>query len=262
MRKVSKFKKEYGAGAKDAGYGAVNAACIKLIAAFLACLIFILSNFILFGFKSAFAEEVKFKNPVRACIFNFEGYHNVDGKQAGYGIEFLNLVSEYSHINFEFVKYDGGWNGDAISEKLRENEIDIVTSVSRNTEREKEFAFSLPIGRKSTVLSIRVDDDKHHRGDYESYNGIKVGMINGNNANTVFENWANGKFTYVKNDDFTEDTQLAAALQKGEVDAILSSDLRKADNEKTLDIIEEDYFYAIVRKEDAKLLEEINYAIE
>ncbi|MDE6724975.1 MAG: transporter substrate-binding domain-containing protein, partial [Ruminiclostridium sp.] len=52
------------------------------------------------------------------------------------------------------------------------------------------------------------------------------------------------------------------ALQNGEIDAILSSDLRKAENEKTLDIIEEADFYAIVRKEDTELLDEINYAIE
>ncbi|MDE6746473.1 MAG: transporter substrate-binding domain-containing protein, partial [Oscillospiraceae bacterium] len=55
---------------------------------------------------------------------------------------------------------------------------------------------------------------------------------------------------------------LADALKNGEVDAILSSDLRKAENEKTLDIIEEADFYAIVRKDDTELLDEINYAIE
>ena len=53
-----------------------------------------------------------------------------------------------------------------------------------------------------------------------------------------------------------------AALQDGEIDAILTSDLRKAENEKTLDIIAEDNFYAIVRKDDIELINEINYAIE
>lgn len=78
---------------------------------------------------------------------------------------------------------------------------------------------------------------------------------------------------------YDNDAELAAALQRRDIDAILTSDLRKTENEKTLDIIAENDFYAIVRKylpqkdknddneklvEDKtsqKLLEDINYAI-
>ncbi|MDE6061087.1 MAG: transporter substrate-binding domain-containing protein, partial [Clostridia bacterium] len=63
--------------------------------------------------------------------------------------------------------------------------------------------------------------------------------------------------------------ELAEALQlgreKGGVDAILTSNLRKAQDEKELDITEEADFYATVRKNDEtgkRILREINYAIE
>ena len=52
------------------------------------------------------------------------------------------------------------------------------------------------------------------------------------------------------------------ALKDGSIDAILSSNLRKMENEKTLDTLQTENFYVIVRKEDKELLEEINYAIE
>ena len=267
MVKFSEFKKNYGGRRKRAGYAAGNGAFVKIIAAFSACLIFILSNFILFGFKTAYAdEEQTFKNPVKACVFNFAGYHdNENGKYSGYGIEFLNLVSEYSHINFEFVEYADGWNWTAISQMLKDGKIDIVTSVTKNPDREAEFAFSFPMGRKSTVLTTDIDS-KIQRGDYSTYKGnnrtMIVGMIKDNSANADFEEFAENKFKYTKDDKYTDDKELAAALERGEIDAILSSDLRKTNNEKTLDVIEEDDFYAIVRKEDTGLLEEVNYAIE
>ena len=49
---------------------------------------------------------------VKAGIFSFDGYHmkDADGHLSGYGIEFLDLVSEYSHLNFEYTGYDKSWN--------------------------------------------------------------------------------------------------------------------------------------------------------
>ena len=51
-------------------------------------------------------------------------------------------------------------------------------------------------------------------------------------------------------------------MKDGSIDAILSSNLRKMTNERTLDTLQTDNFYAIVRKEDKELLQEINYAID
>ncbi|MDE7157972.1 MAG: response regulator [Clostridiales bacterium] len=256
-------------------YKARLKACVKIISAFAACLILLLSNFISFHSVTAFADEAQFKEPIKACIFKFDGYHDMDsqGRLTGYGIEFLNLVSEYSRLNFKYVWHEEGWNwdedinkdddkDDSILAMLKSGEVDVVTSVSRNEEREKDCAFSSPIGRKRTVLSIQVNDKTHHRGDYSSYDGMTVGLLSGNasSQNKILQDFADGKFEY-ETVNYDGDAELAEALQKGEVDAILSSDLRKAKNEKTLDILEEDYFYAVVRKEDKELLDEINYAI-
>ena len=87
------FPREYGARQE----GAVRAAdrtrmiCIKRIAAFTVCLIFILSNCI-----TVFADDVQSNNrTVKAGIFSFDGYHMKDGDRlTGYGIVFLNLVSK------------------------------------------------------------------------------------------------------------------------------------------------------------------------
>ncbi|MDE7301331.1 MAG: transporter substrate-binding domain-containing protein, partial [Clostridia bacterium] len=99
-----------------------------------------------------------------------------------------------------------------------------------------------------------------------------VGLLENNTQNNVLKDFAEKKgfsYTTPKNDDETikyyqNDAELAAALQSGEINAIISSDLRKQpDDEKTLDIIGNDDFYAIVKNGDPKgLLPQINYAIQ
>ncbi|MDE6407413.1 MAG: response regulator [Anaeroplasmataceae bacterium] len=229
--------------------------CVKIIWIFTACL-FLISI-------TAFADDTQSNNrTVKAGIFEFEGYHMKDdeGRLTGYGIQFLNLVSEYSRLNFQYVGFDGKW-GEMLT-MLENGDIDVVTSARKTPDREEIFDFSLPIGRNRTVLSIRVDNTKLHRGSYKTYNGMTVGQLEDSSQNQSLVEFAKEKgFSYqIKEYEKAED--LADALQKGEIDAILTSDLRKTENEKTLDIIEEADFYAIVRKGDTELLDEINYAIE
>ncbi|MBD5585091.1 MAG: transporter substrate-binding domain-containing protein [Clostridia bacterium] len=248
-------------------YKARFTACVKIISAFIACLIFFLSNFFIINSVTARADEAQSGSAtvetVKAGVFEFPGYHMKDenDRLTGYGIEFLNLVSKYSHLNFEYTAYNKSW--DDMLTMLENEEIDVVTSASWTEEREAKFDFSLPIGRKNTVLSIRSDETDFISGDYNSYKGMKVGLIRDNTSNNVLKEFAEKKdFTYeeVYRDNAEE---LATLLQEGKIDAIISSDLRKQpDNEKTLDIIGTDDFYAIVKDGDPKgLLPKINSAI-
>ena len=228
------------------------------IAAFAICVILILSNFI----TAAAADGQSDNRTVKAGIFYFEGYHmkDEDGRLTGYGIEFLDLVSQYSHLNFQYTGYDNSWN-DMLT-MLENGEIDMVTTARRTAEREETFAYSLPIGRNSTVLSARADNTQLHSGDYKTYNGMTVGQLTGSSQNQSLVEFAQEKGFSYRIKEYDDSDELVAALQDGSIDAILSSNLRKAENEKTLDIIAEDNFYAIVRKDDTELLNEINHAIE
>ncbi len=235
--------------------GKAHLTWLRRILAFTACLIFFL-----FSFITVFADSNN--RTVKAGIFSFEGYHMKDegGKLTGYGIEFLNLVSQYSHLNFEYTGFDKSWED--TQKLLEDGDIDVATSASWDEKRAEKFDYSLPIGRKNTVLSIRNDETRYTRGNYAAYNGMTVGQIPGNRQNDILKKFANEKgFTYnIK--EYDKDNELADALKNKDVDAIISSDLRKTENEKTLDIIGNDDFYAIVKKGDPKgILTEINYAI-
>lgn len=258
MQNIPNDKKTFPRKRAACGAGRALMLCLKKIAALTLCLSLVLSVQIPVSANKAPSSN----RTVKAGIFSFDGYHmkDEDGRLTGYGIEFLNLVSEYSQLNFQYTGYEKSWG--EMQDMLANGEIDVVTSARRAPDREDLFDFSLPIGRNSTILSIRVDNVQIHRGDYKSYNGMTVGLITASSQNQSMEEFAEENGFSYKTKEYADSNDLAAALQNGEVDAILSSDLRKAENEKTLDIIEEADFYAIVRKGDTELLDEINYAIE
>ncbi len=207
------------------------------------------------------AEETASNRTVKAGVFFFDGYHmkDSDGTYTGYGIELLNLISQYSHLNFVFTGYDKSW--EEMQDMLRRGEIDVVTSARKTRERAELFAFSNPIERNSTILSIQAQNTKIRSGDYDTYDGMTIGLISGSSQNRSLPDFAEeNEFTY-RVREYDDPSQLEADLQNGTIDAILTSNLRRAENEKILDTIEIDYFYAITRKEDRAILDEINYAL-
>jgi len=234
----------------------LNRPYVKRIFALFACFVLISSSI-----PPAAAEEAANSRTVKAGIFFFDGYHmrDSDGSYTGYGIDLLNLISQYSHLNFEYIGYDKSWED--MLEMLESGEIDVVTSARKTRERAETFAFSVPIERNSTVLSIQAQNAEIRSGDYNTYDGMTVGLLSGSSQNQSLPKFAqeNG-FTYHTR-EYDDPGQLEEALQSGDIDAILTSTLRRAENEKLLDTIEVDYFYAITRKDDQDLLNEINYAI-
>ena len=231
--------------------------CRKQVMALLACIVLLISNL-----PAAAAQGREVNRTVNAGVFYLDGYHmrDEDGSYTGYGIEFLNLVSEYSHLNFTYTGYDRSW--DEMQDMLESGEIDVVTSIERTDGREKKFAFSAPIGRNSTVLSIQAGNDQIRAGNYDTYDGMTVGVLAGSVRNQSLADFAEERgFTY-QTREYADIARLTEDLQNGTVDAILSSSLRRTNEEKTLDTLETEYFYAIVRKDDQELLSELNYAID
>ncbi len=223
----------------------------------LLCLYLILSSI-----TKVQAADQPANQTVKAGIFYLDGYHMKDeeGNLCGYGIDFLNFVSEHSHLNFEFTGYDKSFN--ETLDMLESGAIDVVTPIEKTKNENEKFAYSLPIGRNSIILSVRADDERRHSGDYSSYDGMVIGITQESSQKKSLVAFAQEKGFSFSLKEYETLAELEDALQHGSVDASLSSDLRRKENEKTLDTVTSDHFYAVVRKEDTKLLDEINYAIE
>lgn len=214
------------------------------------------------GNISSYAEENSTKT-IRAGFFEMSGYHAIDedGIRSGYGYEFLTKVSKYSNLVFSYEGYDKSWAD--MLKMLDNGEIDILTYASKNRDKQKKYGFTKKsIGTNYSILSVKEGNTDIEAGNYNTYNGIQVGLVKGNSRNDGFDNFAREhNFVYEACYYDTVD-EMKAALQEGKVDAIVSSNFRDLTGEKTLDTFDEKEFYAIVRKEDKELLEQVNAAID
>lgn len=141
---------------------------------------------------TALAAEPK---TIRVGYFEFPGYHEVcqneNGLQgSGYGFDFLQLLRRYTNLNYQYIGYENSWQ--EMQQMLRDGQIDMVTSARKTSQREKEFAFSKPIGTSYAELRVRSDDDRFQLNDYSSFDGMIIGVLKSNSRNDDLAALANG----------------------------------------------------------------------
>ena len=148
------------------------------------------------------AEDSSQHETVKVGFFAMDGYHVIDeeGNRSGYGYDFLRLMARYWDVNYEYVGYDKSW--DDMQQMLEDGEIDMVTSPRKTPEREEKFDFSRPTGTNNGILTIRSDNSTIVDGNYSTYNGMRVALLNGSSRDKDFADFAGNKgFTYSYNEN-------------------------------------------------------------
>ena len=214
--------------------------------------------------RTVYAAETVTEQPevLRVGFFAFSGYHDIDGdgRRSGYGYEFLQRLAIHGGWSYEYLGYEGSY-ADAL-EMLRQGQVDIVTSVSKTPEREEEFLFSAQsIGVNSTIFTVKAGNQDIVGGEYTTYDGIRVGMLEGNSKNENFERFARLRgfsFTPVY---FADQDALTDALQSGQVDGAVTGSLRLLKDEWLLESFDASPFYICTRRDRADLMDRINAAV-
>ena len=203
---------------------------------------------------------------VKVGFFAFAGYHeqSEDGARSGYGYEMLQHLAGYAGFRYEYVGYDKSWS--QMQDMLANGEIDLLTSAQKTPEREARFDFSATnIGVSAAILTARAGDTKFMEADYGNWDGIRVGMIEGNSRNDSFADYAaEHGFTYVpvyfgSTDEMLTELQSVGADKR--IDAILTSNLRKTENEWVLAQFASSPFFVMVKKGNTALLDRVDRAI-
>ncbi len=213
---------------------------------------------------AAFADgAVSGRQKIRVGFFEFSGYHekNDDGELSGYGYDLLQEISVHTNFSYEYIGYEKSYS-DCL-EMLKNGELDIVTSVSKTPEREEEFLFSKKnIGYNSTIMTIKAGNTDIVAGDYDTYDGITVGMLDGNSKNATFEDFAAENSFEYETLYYQTNADLIAALQDGEVDAVVSGSLRALENEWLVESFSLNPFYICTNKDNTELMRQIDQAID
>lgn len=225
-------------------------------------LVFILSGILFTGLNSTYLQAAASREVIRVGFFSFDGYHMMDknGNRSGYGYDFLRLAARYMDVDYKYIGYDKSW--DEMQKMLEHNKIDLLTSVQKTEEREKKFDFSKPIGVSSAMLTVKSSNNSILEQEYDTYENMKVGMLRNNSRNNDFQKFAKEKGFSYQPVYYDMESELKEALQKGKVDAALTSSLRSIHDERILEEFATRTFYAVVKKGNTQVLNKINYAID
>ncbi len=216
--------------------------------------------------------------------------------RSGYGYDYLQAIANYNNWKYEYVNCD--WERclelldgveviDGVEHPIKEEErIDILTSASYTDERADKFTFSnFDMGTKTIILNVLDSNQKYIMNDYEHFPGMTVGVIKENSRNDLFIEYVNEMNicpivydddvdAYLKNHNLTKEdiitlrtylssNELERDLEKGVVDAVLSSNLRLHEGERTIAEFQPEPYYIITsNKRTDNLINAINLSLQ
>ena len=199
----------------------------------------------------------------KVAFYAFDCYHMQDenGIRSGYGYEMMQGVAKYLQCTFSYVGYDK--SASECVDMLRNGDLDIYTAAKITPEREAEFAISKhPAITSTTTMNVKVDNTSVVAGDYSTYNGLRIGLLQRHTYNDSFLEWAKEKKFDYEIVYYETPTELTNALIHDEVDALVNSYIRTPEDERVIENFGQTPYYIMARKEDQKLIDSIDSAID
>lgn len=199
----------------------------------------------------------------KVSYYSFDCFNMQDeyGENYGYGYDMLQGLSKYMQCTFSYVGFDK--SAKECEEMLRNGEIDIYTAARRTPEREQEFVFSTyPAITATTCMNVKRGNDKIVSGDYSTYNGLKIGLLERHTYNDRFKQFVEEKGFDCEIVYYTTPTELSNALIDGDVDALVDSYIRTPEDEVTVENFGETPYYFMAKKENKALIDDLDRAVD
>lgn len=207
------------------------------------------------------AEDTEQK-VVRVGWYEYDGFYMIDkdGYRSGYGYDYLQEIARRTGWQYEYVC------GTVMEcmEMLRNHEIDLLGSVMYSEERDEYVDFSdLNMGRNYSVITTLATNLDYEIGDYGGMDGIHIGILAGDLRKLELEWLAEERgFTY-RLTEYDTTAQVEQALQAGEVEAMLSTNMRVArGDEKMIAQFAPVDFYFVTSEGNSSVLQALNSAME
>lgn len=201
---------------------------------------------------------------VKVGYFFRDGYHiEENNSRSGYGYEVLQLIARYADgIYYEYTGYEK--SRIEAFEMLYNGEIDLLTSAHGSSKGIENISFSdKNIGTCSSMLTVKAGNISIEAGNYATYEGMRVGIVEDDVHDECFHEYAAEKgFSY---NPIYYDTvaDVVDALLSGEIDMAVTASMRVLnENEWYLESFHEEEIYVVVNSENEELLETVNKALE
>lgn len=180
------------------------------------------------------------------------------GTYTGYGVEYLQYISEITGWEIEFVQ--DTWENCLTS--LEEGNIDLICMAQYSEEREEKFLYSkLPLGYDFTLLYADAASEICFE-DYAAMQGQKIGLLNASKMSNAFFDIAEENNLEFEPVYYQTEKEIMEALSKGEVALAAVGSLYGSSNVKAVGRYGASPFYCITNKENVALMEELDSALE
>lgn len=177
----------------------------------------------------------------------------------GYGVAYLEEIGK--RTGWRYTYRSGSWS--ECMQMLENGEIDLLLPAERNPEREKRFLFSDdPCCVDFVGLYTLNENQELYFEDYESFEGMRVGMIKDNYLNEYFFDLAEEKefsFTPVY---YNKEREVDDALERGRVDAVVNGNLSPVPSQKLLARLGILPAYFVTDNSNKELMQQLNEAVK
>lgn len=234
------------------GYRRKKTGGVKMLFGFLAFFILFLNP--AWFLKADAAEDV-----IRVGYINQGNFiENHYETYTGYGVEYLDIISEITGWQYEFVQ--DTWENCLL--KVESGELDLVCMAQYSQERAEKYLYSeIPLGYDYTLLYADKNSDICYE-DYEAMDGARVGMLRGGRMSEAFSEVAVKQGIEIEEVWFDTEAQIMEALSSGVVDLAAVGSLYGNSDVKAVGRYGASPFYCITGKQNALLMDKLNDALE
>lgn len=225
----------------------------KNLLVFCCCLFLLLYPF------SAAATGMR-PHPIRVGYTDSPGFieKTAAGTVDGYGVAYLNEISHYTGWRYEYVY--ATWQ--ECLERLAKGELDLLGMAQYTPERAASYEFaSLPSGVEYMVMYVRNDDNEVYYNDYQSFNGLRIGVLKGNFQTEILSDVARkNTFTY-QPVLFDSSKAMVESLQNKQIDAVVTGSMPLYKDLRLVARFQADPIYFITTKGNKAVLQRLNDAL-
>lgn len=198
---------------------------------------------------------------VRVGVYNLSGFCEQDalGNLTGYNIDYLNKIAGITGWDYEFVE-TGSFSNGLI--KLETKQIDLLAPCQITPERQVKYDFSsYSCGTEYTALITNSANDAYNYQDFESFNGINVGVAANYLITDYFIEYAKKNNFEVNLKNYSTPEKAIAALREGEVDAAAANLMSVGSHDKVLARFSPSPYYYMTWNGNDSLLEQLDNAL-
>lgn len=182
----------------------------------------------------------------------------------------IDGISKYSKAYFSEIALHTNWEYEYVNvsfeegiDMLKKGEIQFIGPVKKTEKREQELAYSdSEFGQSYSVMLTKKDNEELWYDDFELFNGIRVGMIDNEITKTSFSKLCEDNQIKTVNTYYDNHNDMLNAFDKGELDAFISESIFDRGKEKTITRFGMEPYYFASSKDDIKLIETMNTALE